>query len=438
MKTKKIEGSLLIGISAWDTVCGEFFGQFLSILDRLYQLHEKNKKFIFKICFLHHQSLMESRTKIVQEALDSKTDWILFLDTDSIIKINTIEKMIETLENNNLDVLSCVFFKKKAPHQPVILHKEDGFLYFEHDFLPNRGLIQVDAVGFGCTLIRTSIFETIDRPWFKITEKILEGNKRCWEGEDIYFSEKATAKGYKLWVDTGLVEKHWGKSVSFEDYLQHRNALIILKQDRDEILTTLKSFLGQEYNMDLSKRDLKIKCMESEELIIAKKEENLSFEEWLFERTDWHLWQDQRKVDVEITFKVLQLLHEFGELQILSLERGIGQIPYMIKKYGRLDEVDCVIPDDDFKLATFLQYRGLNVKKVADLEKHRYDVIIASDFFEHLSDKIVSYYIEKVKNSMKKGAKFVMKTAPHSNRHKHYLWTDKRKKIVFSLGKVSN
>ena len=61
--------------------------------------------------------------------------------------------------------------------------------------------MSVDKVGFGAVLIKMSVFDKIQQPYF-----VMEGEL----GEDYYFCAKAKKAGFDIWVDTGSVVAHAG------------------------------------------------------------------------------------------------------------------------------------------------------------------------------------------------------------------------------------
>jgi GT2 family glycosyltransferase len=60
-------------------------------------------------------------------------------------------------------------------------------------------------VGFGCCLIKASVFRNLAPPWF-----VYDVGKN--KGEDIYFCEKARDAGYEIWVDPSVRPRHLGVS----------------------------------------------------------------------------------------------------------------------------------------------------------------------------------------------------------------------------------
>ena len=69
---------------------------------------------------------------------------------------------------------------------PVGLTKNDNG--YHHDFKHSKpGLHKVDAVGTGCILIKRTVFDTLDKPFFRFK---YDGNGLLINGEDFDFSER--------------------------------------------------------------------------------------------------------------------------------------------------------------------------------------------------------------------------------------------------------
>lgn len=160
---------------------------------------------------IHQSSVLPlSREILVMKALELGAEWILFLDSDMRFPAD----LVHFLLSHKVDIVSCQYAKKSGPKQPVIDYDpEAGEL---------KGLVNTQAIATGCCLIRADVFRRIPRPWFAFVsgaEEHRPGDPTSTVlGEDIYFSRKAMACGYRLYVDFNL-SKHIGHVGPVQFYL---------------------------------------------------------------------------------------------------------------------------------------------------------------------------------------------------------------------------
>ena len=126
-------------------------------------------------------------------------DDMCIVDPDALMKLLARDKPI----------VSALYCRADWPHYPILL-KEYGVdknILFEYEYAdkpyPKNQLVPVDAIGFGFVLIKREVYEKIQPPYFKWVD---EGNTQY--GEDVYFSNKARAAGFKVYVDTGVELLH--------------------------------------------------------------------------------------------------------------------------------------------------------------------------------------------------------------------------------------
>lgn len=160
---------------------------------------------------IHQSSVLPlSREILVMKALELGAEWVLFLDSDMRFPAD----LVHFLLSHKVDIVSCQYAKKSGPKQPVIDYDpEAGEL---------KGLVNTQAIATGCCLIRADVFRRIPRPWFAFVSGVEEhrpGDPTSTVlGEDIYFSRKAMACGYRLYVDFNL-SKHIGHVGPVQFYL---------------------------------------------------------------------------------------------------------------------------------------------------------------------------------------------------------------------------
>jgi len=156
------------------------------------------------ICMLPRMMIAQAREEAVNQALKLGCDYIFFIDDDMIPN----RGIFQTLLKHGKDIVGGMSFERLGEHNPNIYasshvetHKDGEHIVGSMKYAnilnydeerDEAGLLEVDAIGFGCALIKTSVFEEMDAPWFMSQFQI---------GEDIFFCYKAKEKGYKVYMD---------------------------------------------------------------------------------------------------------------------------------------------------------------------------------------------------------------------------------------------
>lgn len=118
-----------------------------------------------------------ARNRIAKQAIAEKSDYVLMVDSDTVLPGDTLRLMLE----EPVDVLAAC-----CPHRPAS-NTFDGRVnatklgeYDYTDFytvsdlerLCSEGVTRerIHGCGFGATMVRTELFESLPWPWFKWTE----------------------------------------------------------------------------------------------------------------------------------------------------------------------------------------------------------------------------------------------------------------------------
>lgn len=134
----------------------------------------------------------------VAHAMPGDTDYVLYLDENVLIPPDALEKLIE----HDKDVVSGLYFRNTYPYTPMVFKsnndkKYDPILDYDDD-----KLMEVDACGAGCLLVKTEVFKKLKLPYFKSNE--VEGGLP----EDHYFCKKLRDAGFKIHCDTSVKCSH--------------------------------------------------------------------------------------------------------------------------------------------------------------------------------------------------------------------------------------
>lgn len=166
-----------------------------------------------KIIFLSKvQSIAVARDILVNQALQSDCDFILFLDTDVIFEYPTdpnfaLSSLYQVINKdpNSKDgkIVSALYrAKQKVGFNNAMWTKASvsGYIAVQQW---TGNWIEVDVAGLGCCLIDTRVFKNAERPWFR------------WElkddiSEDFYFYRLAKKNGYNTHIFTDVKLSHLG------------------------------------------------------------------------------------------------------------------------------------------------------------------------------------------------------------------------------------
>ena len=86
----------------------------------------------------------------------------------------------------------------------------------EVDFFMNEEMTEVFGLGFGFIAMKSGVFESMDRPWFKIEQ--MQWDELTFTvnvGEDYSWCMNARRNGYKIWVDPGVKVKHHKETIYY-------------------------------------------------------------------------------------------------------------------------------------------------------------------------------------------------------------------------------
>lgn len=159
-----------------------------------------------------------AREEAAKHALNGNCDYLLFIDDDMICPHDMFEKMIA----HDVDIVGALAFTRNPPHKAVMYSCVDGYdpitrqNYFINHYVlnyPKGKLVECDAIGFGCVLIKMDVFKTIPQPWFALCSN---------SGEDITFCYEAKKHGFRVFMDTALPVGHLGNPICVtEDYARN-------------------------------------------------------------------------------------------------------------------------------------------------------------------------------------------------------------------------
>lgn len=160
-----------------------------------------------------------ARNNLTTTFLATPTEWIFWMDADMVLPKDTLVKLFDVAEKKNAKIVTGIYYQRKGKHLPCTwsrgIETEDGQIsgevgpksktnkYVGSFVFPNpdkKEPFPIHAAGFGCVLVHRSVFETLDKPWFKF----IPGT--C--SEDFYFFVNAKEAGFQAWAEPTLKLGH--------------------------------------------------------------------------------------------------------------------------------------------------------------------------------------------------------------------------------------
>lgn len=93
-------------------------------------------------------------------------DWVLFVDSDSVPRHDTLPLLL----SRGVDLISAVVCVRRPPWTLCAVEgpvTPEGIRRVELSCLPRTGIRKITAAGAGCLLIRRRVFDLVPFPWFR-------------------------------------------------------------------------------------------------------------------------------------------------------------------------------------------------------------------------------------------------------------------------------
>lgn len=185
----------------------------------------------FGLFFLSGTYIPVARQELAEEALAQGYTHILWLDSDMRFPSDILFRLLR----HNKEIVGINYSSRKIPPRFTAI-KQVGREGAEPQLcmtMPDsRGLEDVEALGFGALLMRTSVFQRLHDPagerghWFQTRWDEALGQNI---GEDVYFCELARKVGAMIFVDHDL-SKDCAHIGSVEYTLEHAQDHFMLEE----------------------------------------------------------------------------------------------------------------------------------------------------------------------------------------------------------------
>lgn len=195
---------ILVGINTLTQVEQSIYANHMQFFYRLGRKY--GDKIDFAINTPRRQSIDHMRNTSAKVAIENGFDYLMFIDDDVHIPIDTLDRLLAA----DKDIVAGWTIIRGYPFQNMFFkfldQKKEILSQYQEPWAEEDkegDLIKVDAVGFSCVLIKVSLLNKVNPPYF-VTGP--------YNTEDIYFCMKAReAVGiadYQCYVDTKVVTSH--------------------------------------------------------------------------------------------------------------------------------------------------------------------------------------------------------------------------------------
>jgi GT2 family glycosyltransferase/predicted O-methyltransferase YrrM len=123
-------------------------------------------------------------------------------DGDMVYPPNILIDLFKIL-NDGADIAGGLCYRGYPPYDPIAWHPTEDRMLFPFIDYKFGDVIEASATGAACLLVKREVFEKLPQPWFQRRyKKETEDEKDYREGEDHYFTKKATQAGFSLRIHT--------------------------------------------------------------------------------------------------------------------------------------------------------------------------------------------------------------------------------------------
>lgn len=192
---------ILIAVPTFETIEPEVFKS-------IYDLRPAGHSLSFD--FVKGYDCAVARNRIGKLAQEGGYDYVLMLDSDTIIPPDALEIMLDA----PVDICLGVCPRKNTTDKKTAMVKAETRGYsacWHYPELPTERT-RIKGGGFACALIRTYVFTALDFPYFQYTTNADGGTF----SEDYYFCQQARMMGFDVWMDPRVRCGHLARYYQYE------------------------------------------------------------------------------------------------------------------------------------------------------------------------------------------------------------------------------
>lgn len=388
---------IFVGVPCYGSVAPEFLEDFARFM---FHLGRRLPQYDFEMGIRTKAEQFRARNQIVEAALQTACDYLLFLDDDMIVNPQVTAGptddygFLERLIAHDKDIVGALYYQRGGTCSPVLMTAHGKGYRFLHDDELTGGLQRVDVAGGGALLIKTRVFDRLTAPYFAPEFEF---------GTDVQLCRAAVAKGFEVWADTGLELGHLKESRTIVTS-RNRHQFQLADGIPGEVKKTFVSAaIYEDLEHDAAEwtgyhnlEEMTVYAQTFHDAWDAHKARGGDDASWyrLFpkERVARQVWFNTTATHKrQMTEFILNSINHATPLSILDFGCGIGIPAFTLAAKGH-----DVIAMDIAGTGTFefLQWRAkkhgvaLTIAEstggVPVLSGHRFDIVVAMDVLEHL------------------------------------------------------
>lgn len=145
----------------------------------------------------------QNQNNIIEFAVQNKFDYVFLVEHDMIFEPETLNKLLA----DNKDIICANYNFRSEPRCSMVF--DDNMEHIQQRLLPKE-TFKCGAIPTGLTLIKTSVFEKLKKPYF-FYEYNEEGQMKT--SQDVYFCNKSKEVGFEIWCNPTIEVGHLGDNI---------------------------------------------------------------------------------------------------------------------------------------------------------------------------------------------------------------------------------
>jgi GT2 family glycosyltransferase len=183
-------------------------------LESLGKLHLPSGCDDFDRCLVTGNFIPAQRELIFEEALSRRVDFLAMIDDDIVLPSDALELLVAALQDDPQTALVGALYYSRDGLRPMAVAEwngEDTTSALVPAF-DDRSAVVVDGVGFGCTLLRMSALERMERPFLSAHVMIARKERLVRiADEDYLFCERLRRDGWLVRLHGGVRCMHYDR-----------------------------------------------------------------------------------------------------------------------------------------------------------------------------------------------------------------------------------